>query len=177
MSNLTTVARPYARAAFEYAFEHESISEWSTMLSFSALVADDATVKKMIESDKAPTYLANFFISICGDQLSLNGQNFIKSLAKNGRLSVLPRIAELFLTLEKEQEKAIDVNVTSAYVLNKQQIIKLTDSLEKGFNLKVNLNFSIDKSIIAGMVVTAGEFIIDSSVKTQLSRLSTALLS
>lgn len=177
MSDLTTVARPYARAAFEYAVENKSVSKWSTMLSFAGLVAVDATIGRVIKSNKAPKELADLFINVCGDALDESGHNFIKLLAENGRLSVLPRIAELFATLETEHKKEIDADVVSAYALTKKQLIDLSKSLEKRLARKVNLNCSIDKSLITGMVITAGDLVIDSTAKGQLSRLSTSLQS
>lgn len=177
MSELTTVARPYARAAFEFAVSNNKIEAWSTMLFFAAEVAQDATMAKILTRDKAPKELADLFINVCGDQLDENGQNFIKVLAENGRLSVLPRITQLFSDLETEYKKEIDADVVSAYALSKVQLKELSISLEKRLARKVNLNCSIDKSLIAGMVITAGDLVIDSTASGQLSRLSHTLQS
>ena len=177
MSELTTVARPYARAAFEFAVSNNKIEAWSTMLFFAAEVAQDATMAKILTRDKAPKELADLFLNVCGDQLDENGQNFIKVLAENGRLSVLPRITQLFSDLETEYKKEIDADVVSAYALSKVQLNELSISLEKRLARKVNLNCSIDKCLIAGMVITAGDLVIDSTASGQLSRLSHTLQS
>lgn len=177
MSELTTVARPYARAAFEFAVSNNNIEAWSTMMLFAAEVAQNATMANILTRDKAPKELADLFINVCGDQLDENGQNFIKVLAENGRLSVLPRVTQLFCELETEYKKEIDVNVVSAYALSKAQLNELSKSLEKRLARKVNLNCSIDKSLIAGMVITAGDLVIDSTASGQLSRLSHTLQS
>lgn len=177
MSELTTVARPYARAAFEFAVENNDIETWSAMLFFAAEVAQDATVANILTSDKAPQELASLFINVCDDQLNEPGQNFIKLLAENGRLSVLPRVAQLFVELEIEHKKEIEVDVISAYALSAKQKTQLSESLEKRLARKVNLNCSIDKSLIAGMVVTAGDLVIDSTASGQLNRLSNTLQS
>jgi len=177
MSELTTVARPYARAAFEFAVSNNKIEVWSEMLLFASHVAQDATMANILTRDKAPQELANLFLNVCDGQLDENGQNFIKLLAENGRLRVLPRIAELYLELETEHKKEIDANVVSAYALSKAQQNELSKSLEKRLARKVNLNCSIDKSLIAGMVITAGDLVIDSSAIGQLNRLSNTLQS
>tara|TARA_R110001583_G_scaffold187721_1_gene349199 strand:+ start:8118 stop:8642 length:525 start_codon:yes stop_codon:yes gene_type:complete len=174
---MTTVARPYARAAFEFAVDSNNIEAWSTMLSFASQVAQDATMAKILTRDKAQQEIAKLFLNVCEDQLDENGQNFIKILAENGRLSVLPRVAQLYVDLETEYKKEIDVEVVSAYALSKQQIKELSISLEKRLARKVNLNCSIDKSLITGMVVNAGDLVIDSTAKGQLSRLSHTLQS
>jgi len=177
MSDLTTIARPYARAAFEFAVDNNNIEAWSTMLFFASEVAQDATVAKILTRDKATEELASLFINVCGDQLNEQGQNFIKVLAENGRLSVLPRVAQLFADLETEYKKEINVDVTSAYALSKAHQKELSVSLEKRLARKVNLNCSIDKSLITGMVISAGDLVIDSSANGQLTRLSHTLQS
>ena len=177
MSELTTVARPYARAAFEFAVDSNKIDAWSEMLFFAAEVVNNPTMAELLKSDKATKELANLFISVCDDQLDENGQNLIKIMAENGRLSVLPRVAELYADLVAEHKKEIDVSVVSAYALSKKQKVELSTSLEKRLALKVNLNCSIDKTLIAGMVITAGDLVIDSTAKGQLNRLSNTLQS
>lgn len=177
MSELTTVARPYARAAFEFAVSNNKIEAWSAMLFFAAEVAQDVTMAELLTRDKAPQELANLFINVCDDQLDENGQNFIKLLAENGRLSVLPRVAQLYVELETEHKKEIDADVVSAYALSKEQQKAISASLEKRLARKVNLNCSIDKSLIAGMVITAGDLVIDSTASGQLTRLSNTLQS
>ena len=111
MSELTTVARPYARAAFEFAVDNNNIEAWSTMLSFAAEVAQNATMADILTREKAPQELAELFLSVCDDQLDENGQNFIKVLAENGRLSVLPRVAQLFAELETEYKKRLTLTL------------------------------------------------------------------
>lgn len=177
MSELTTVARPYARAAFEFAVENNKISDWSEMLLFAATVVKDPAMVEILKSDKARKELAELFINVCAEQLDQNGQNLMKVMAENGRLSVLPRVTELFAELEDEYKKEIDVDVISAYALSKKQKTELSISLEKRLARKVNLNCSIDKTLITGMVITAGDLVIDSTAKGQLNRLSHALQS
>jgi F-type H+-transporting ATPase subunit delta len=177
MSELTTVARPYARAAFEFAVDNNKIEAWSEMLFFTSEVVKNPTMVKILTKDKAAQELAKIFINVCENQLDENGQNFIKIMAENGRLSVLPRVAQLFADLEDEYKKQIDVIIVSAYALSKKQKDELSQSLEKRLARKVNLNCSIDKTLIAGMVITAGDLVIDSTAKGQLARLSNALQS
>ena len=177
MSELTTIARPYARAAFEFAVNNNNIEAWSSMLFFASEVAQDVTMAKILTRDKAPQELAELFLNICADQFDENGQNFIKILAENGRLRVLPRINQLFADLETEHKKEIDADIVSAYALSKPQQKELSKSLEKRLARKVNLNCSIDKSLITGMVITAGDLVIDSTASGQLTRLSNILQS
>ena len=179
MSELTTVARPYARAAFEFAVENKCVDTWSTMLNFSAEVVSNPAMADVLTREITAKELVNLFISVCDGQLDEHGQNFIKIMAENGRLSVLPSVALLFSELETAQKMEINANVVSAYALSTTQKKELSESLEKRLARKVNLNCSIDKTLIAGMVITAGDLVIDSSAVGQTKtfiRYSTILM-
>jgi len=177
MSELTTVARPYARAAFEFAVETKSVDSWTAMLQFTAEVANNPAIAELLTSEKTATELVNLFLSVCEGQLDEHGQNFIKVMAENGRLSILSRVALLFSELVTAQNMEIDVDVVSAYALTAKQKTDLGTSLEKRLARKVNLNCSIDKSLIAGMLISAGDLVIDSTASGQLKRLSNTLQS
>lgn len=175
MFNLLTVARPYARAAFEFATERGSILKWFEMLSFATLVAENPTIKSFIKSKKSPQKITDLFINVCGDALNYEGKNLIKLLAENNHLIVLPQVFEMFKKLEAEYKKEVDVSVISAFELTEKQKTALSKSLEKRLDRKVNFNYGIDKKVITGMIITAGDLVIDSTVKNQLSRLSDSL--
>lgn len=177
MSELTTVARPYARAAFEFAVENKCVDAWSAMLSFSAEVVNNPAMADVLAREITANELVNLFISVCDGQLDEHGQNFIKVMAENGRLSILPSVALLFSEFETAQNMEIDVNVVSAYALSTKQKNELSESLGKRLARKVNLNCSIDKALITGMVITAGDLVIDSTAVGQLKRLSNTLQS
>jgi F-type H+-transporting ATPase subunit delta len=177
MSELTTVARPYARATFELAVDNNNIEAWSEMLFFAAEVVANPTIAAMLSGTKTTQELADVLINICDDRLDKSGQNLINIMAENGRLSILPHVAKLYAELVTAHNKEIDVIVVSAYALSKKQKDELSKSLEKRLARKVNLNCSIDKSLIAGMVITAGDLVIDSTAIGQLNRLSDTLQS
>ncbi|MFM2482365.1 F0F1 ATP synthase subunit delta [Celerinatantimonas sp. YJH-8] len=175
MAEEKTIARPYAKAAFEYAVEHEAIDNWATMLGFASEVAKDQQVVEFLTNADKTQLMADFFISVCGEQLDEHGQNFIRVMAENKRLGVLPSVCDEFLELQAEHLKQITVRVTSATELSKPQLQTLTEALEKRLARSVQLDCCVDSSLIAGMVITAGDLVIDSSVKGQLSKLSDTL--
>ena len=121
MSELTTVARPYAKAAFDFAVEHKALDKWSTMLSFAAEVAKNDIVADMLASGEAPESIAQLFIQVCGDEFDEYAQNLIKVMAENGRLATLPEVQVIYLQLMTEHQKLADVNVTSAVELSDAQ--------------------------------------------------------
>lgn len=175
MAEERTIARPYAKAAFEYAVEHKAIDEWANMLSFASEVAENEQVAEFLTNADKTQLMADFFINVCGEQLNEHGQNLVRVMAENKRLGVLPSVCEEFLELQAEYDQQINVTVKSATELSKPQLQQLTAALEKRLARKVQLDCCVDSSLIAGMIITAGDLVIDSSVKGQLSKLSDTL--
>jgi F-type H+-transporting ATPase subunit delta len=175
MSELTTVARPYAIAAFDFAIEKSAIDKWQAMLVFAAEVAKNENMHHYMSGAVASDYVSDVFNKVCGEQLDENGQNLIKILAQNNRLLLLPEISTMFDELKIKHEKQINVDVTSATTLSDAQVVTLSAALEKRFDRKVQLNCSVDPTLIAGMVIKAGDTVIDGSVNSQLNRLNDAL--
>ncbi|ELY2473030.1 F0F1 ATP synthase subunit delta [Cronobacter sakazakii] len=177
MSEFVTVARPYAKAAFDFAVEHQSLDRWQDMLAFAAEVAKNEQMAELLSGALAPEMLAESFIAICGDQLDANGQNLIRVMAENGRLKVLPDILEQFIQLRAALEATVEVEVTSASALSDEQLAKISAAMEKRLSRKVKLNCKIDKSVMAGVIIRSGDTVIDGSVRGRLERLADVLQS
>ncbi|WP_220267033.1 F0F1 ATP synthase subunit delta [Enterobacter sp. Colony194] len=177
MSEFITVARPYAKAAFDFAVEHQSVDRWQDMLTFAAEVTKNEQMAELLSGALAPETLAESFIAICGEQLDENGQNLIKVMADNGRLKVLPDVLEQFIRLREAREATVEVEVTSANALSEEQLEKISVAMEKRLSRKVKLNCKIDKSVMAGVIIRAGDMVIDGSVRGRLERLADVLQS
>ncbi|MDO9758814.1 F0F1 ATP synthase subunit delta [Glaesserella parasuis] len=175
MSQLTTVARPYAKAAFDFALEQGQLDKWQEMLQFSALVAENEDVQHFIHSSSAATQVADTFIAICGDQLDQYGQNFIRVMAENRRLSALPSVFASFNQIRAEYESVKDVFVASATPLTKAQEDKIAKAMKQKLNSEVRITASIDVSLIAGVIIRYDDIVIDGSSRGQLNRLSQEL--
>ncbi len=177
MSDLTTIARPYAKAAFDLAVEKGELDLWSQMLIFTADVARNDTISEFLNGVHSADKLTEIFLSVCGEQLNEYDQNLIKVMAINGRLSVLPEVSTQFMTLRHEYEKQIDVTLVSAITLDDEQLSAITSKLETRFERKVKLNCSVDETLMAGMIIRAGDLVIDNSVNGRIRRLNDALQS
>jgi len=177
MSELTTVARPYAKAAFDFAVEADAIENWLEMLVFASEVSKDDTMKGFLSGGASAEQAQDLFLKVCDVQLDSNGQNFIKVLAENGRLLVLPQVVTQFGELKAEHEKTVIVDVTSAVELTADKLTTLSAALEKRLARKVKLNCNVDVSIVSGLVIKAGDMVIDGSVRNKLNRLATAMQS
>ncbi|MCL2919910.1 F0F1 ATP synthase subunit delta [Shewanella litorisediminis] len=177
MAELTTIARPYAKAAFDFAVEKQAVDGWAEMLGFAALVSENETMRPLLAGSMASSALAKLFIDVCGEQLNEHGQNLIKVMAENGRLEVLPAVAQLFAEYRLEWAKEVEADVVSATELSDAQKQQIGVSLEKRLARKVKLNCSVDAGLIAGVIIKAGDLVIDGSVSGKLARLSDKLQS
>ena len=177
MSEFVTVARPYAKAAFDFAVEHQGVDRWQDMLAFAAEVTKNEHMAELLSGAIAPETLAESFIAVCGEQLDDNGQNLIRVMAENGRLKVLPDVLEQFVQLRAASEAIAEVEVTSATALSEEQLSKISAAMEKRLSRKVKLNCKIDKSVMAGIIIRAGDMVIDGSVRGRLDRLADVLQS
>ena len=175
MSELTTVARPYAKAAFDFAVEKDAVAKWQEMLAFAGAVAANDDMHQLLSGAVAADTLADIFNNVCGEQLDEHGQNLVKVLAENKRLAALPEISTLFDAFKADYDKEIEVDVTSASTLTDAQQTELVASLEKRLARKVKLICNVDPALVAGLVVKAGDTVIDGSVKSKLNRLADAL--
>lgn len=178
MAELTTLARPYAKAAFEYALAHQQLADWSDALVVLAAVSQDGTVRQLLKSPQlTASAKAQCVIDVCGDKLNEPVQNFVRTVAENGRLELFPVIAGMFEQLRAEQEKSVEVEVTSAFALNKEQQDELTKALSARLSREVRINASQDASLIGGVIIRAGDLVIDGSVRGKLAKLAEALKS
>ena len=177
MSELTTVARPYAKAAFDFAVEANAVDNWFEMLVFAAEVANNETIANYLSGNASVEQAQELFLKVCDEQLNSNGQNFIKVMAENERLLVLPQVAEQFGELKAEYEKEVTVDVRSAVELDAEQQKTLSAALEKRLARKVKLNCIVDDTLVSGLVIKAGDMVIDGSVRGKLDRLATTMQS
>lgn len=175
MSELTTIARPYAKAAFDFAIEQSAVEKWTEMLQFTSEVIKDDVMKTFLTSSLSANKLADTVISICGDQLDQYGQNLIRLMAENKRLTVLPAVYQEFQHYVEEHQKTAEVQVISAQPLNATQEQKIAAAMEKRLARKVKLNCSLDSSLIAGVIIRTDDFVIDGSSRGQLTRLANEL--
>jgi F-type H+-transporting ATPase subunit delta len=171
-----TIARPYAKAAFEYARDAHAFADWSAGLKTAAAIIADPHVAALT---KDPKWIAADLVAsiadVAGDKLNAGMQNFVRVLAENHRLLLLPEIAAHFAAFRSDAENTIDVEVTSAVALNSAQADKLKDALAKRLKRSVRMQNSVDASLLGGAVVRAGDLVIDGSLKGRLQRLATEL--
>ena len=176
MAERATIARPYAKAAFEYARGANDFAAWSQALARLAEIVADPRVAALTKSPQwSAEDVANFVIDIAGASLNAGLQNFVRVLAENRRLLLLPEIAAHFELLRAQFENTVDVEVVSAVPLDAAQTEKLKHALDKRLKAQVRMKNSVDSSLLGGAVIRAGDLVIDGSLKGRLERLRTEL--
>tara|TARA_B100000676_G_C17802809_1_gene693143 strand:+ start:16 stop:567 length:552 start_codon:yes stop_codon:yes gene_type:complete len=169
----TTIARPYAEAVFKYAIESNNLDLWSKALDFLVFILGDSALLGLIANPKlSQQQKAKLLIEIGETSLNDPAKHFVELLAKNNRLNVIVEIRDAFELLKLEHIGTIDVTIDSAYELEATQIEKLSDALERKFGQKVRLQTTINKDLIGGFKLTAGDTVIDGSVSSQLKKMS-----
>jgi F-type H+-transporting ATPase subunit delta len=176
MAEAITVARPYAQAAFQSASAEQALKNWSGMLSLLAAVAVDAGMRKLIDSPHvSDKQLADLFIQVAADNINEKCTNFVRVLAANGRLELLPEIAALFEIQRHNAEGTIEAEMISAFPASESQQAAVIASLRKRLGREVELSCSTDAELLGGAIIRAGDLVIDGSVRGKLQRLDTVL--
>lgn len=176
MSELTTAARPYARAAFDIANKHSEQQQWTDMLGLMASVAHDPTMTAVLDSPGlSQAQSAAMFIKVCEDKIDQRAKNFIQLLAENDRIQLLPEIAALYEHYRAEAEGSIEAEVISANETSDAQLAKIAAALKTRLGKEVRITSKIDPTLIGGAIIRAGDMVIDGSVSGRLTKLSTTL--
>ncbi|MCX7513211.1 F0F1 ATP synthase subunit delta [Frateuria sp. STR12] len=175
MAQAITLARPYARAAFELAHEAGALGDWSQAFAFAAVVAKDARVAALVGDPRVlPSQLVALHLPQ-GMGTDTPFAQFLASLAEQRRLALVPEVAELYEEHKREAGSQLKVKVTSAMALDAAQADQLKDSLKRRFKREIELETHVDEALLGGVVIDTGSEVIDGSARGRLQRLSTAL--
>jgi F-type H+-transporting ATPase subunit delta len=176
MTERTTLARPYAEAVFRLARERKTLGAWSEMLQLSAVVAADPQVAALIDNPRVPRErFVAFFLDVTGKKLDKDAANFIRLLSENHRLVLLPEITVLYELLRAQIEGRVEAEVVSASAVSAAQLKDIAAALKKRLGRDIDLSTRIDPALIGGIVIRAGDLVIDGSVQGKLRALATHL--
>jgi F-type H+-transporting ATPase subunit delta len=175
MAELATIARPYAEAAFRVA-KGGNLATWSDTLSEMAQLAALPVVQEFASNPKlSDQQVIETFLSLLKSNVTPEVKNFVAMLVENGRLVLLPEIAEQFHALKNAQEGAADAEITSAFEMSDAQVKDLVATLEKKFGRKLNPLVKLDPALIGGVRVLVGDEMLDLSVRAKLQQMQAAL--
>lgn len=176
MADFTTAARPYANAVYDLASESKTLDSWGDALINLANVVTDVQMAEMLSNpDMGKQQKGDLVIQVMGDKLDEQQQNLVKLMAENGRLQLMSDVLEQFEVARANAENMIEAEVVSAFELSAEQTDELVNTLKNKLGSDVTLTTTVDESLIGGVIVKAGDTIIDASMKSQLDMLALSL--
>ncbi|MCX2978216.1 F0F1 ATP synthase subunit delta [Candidatus Marimicrobium litorale] len=176
MAELSTLARPYAKAAFEYALEKSVLAEWAAQLTtLSAVVEHESMAQVLVNPELTNEQQASTLSDVCGENIGAELKNFISILAANKRLTLVPEIHKQFELYKANQEKSVDVEVISAFELPEETVTQLASALGQKLARQVKVSSSTDSDLLGGVLIRAGDTVIDGSVRGRLNKLAEAM--
>ena len=175
MAEKATIARPYARAAFDYAKMQGALADWSAALAAAAQVAADPRVEPLLSNPEVAAEEVTGLIAEAAGAVTGPVRNFLDLLAENGRLGYLPEITAQYEVLRREAEKVADVEIVSAMELDEAQQARLAQALRARLGREVRMHTRTDASLIGGAIVRAGDLVIDGSLRGRLGRLASEM--
>jgi len=174
--DITTIARPYAEAAFARARESGQVDAWGEVLTILSAITADPMLAEQIGNPNLPRErLRNAILEIAGDGVPSEVGNLVSLLAANNRLSTLPEIARLFAALRIRHQGVRRVRISSAFALEEETQKDLAAALEKRLGAEVEMTVETDPSLIGGVRIRAGDLVVDGSVRGKLHKLATEL--
>jgi F-type H+-transporting ATPase subunit delta len=176
MSEVATLARPYARAAFEAAQDAKALGAWSSHLKFTAQMLSDPRVRSTVMDPRVGASDLSTLLLPNGEAVDSDFGRFVALLIENQRADLLVEISTLFEELKREAEHTLKVTVRTASAIPPAEENSMRAALKKRFNREIEMDQQIDPSLIGGAIIDAGDVVIDGSVRGRLARLETALM-
>lgn len=171
------IARPYARAAFDFAKAKQDIVAWEAFLNVAQCMVQDARVFSMLSDPRVSVQQQiAFFEAVCAQHLDAARKNFLALLIEYGRVLALPTIYTLFYKHRQAESASLNVEVTSAWPLESGEVEQLSRALAERFSCEIQMKTQEDRSLLGGMVVRAGDFVMDASIRDRLRRMRAALI-
>ncbi|MDH3672216.1 MAG: F0F1 ATP synthase subunit delta [Gammaproteobacteria bacterium] len=176
MAETRTLARPYAEAIFSLASERKELQQWATMLGLLADVGADERISALVGDPRiSKEHVTGLLVDICGNQLTADGKNLARLLVENERFHLIADIATQFEQLKADAEGTLEVEAISAFELDDAQMKSISQAMQKKLGREVKLVTKLDKSLIGGVVIRAGDLVIDGSVTGRLRELAAQL--
>lgn len=176
MAELITTARPYAEAVFSYAKEQKQLDQWSDLMNNLAMIASDPQMTKFIASpNHSNADKIGVFEGMLAGQITEQAKNLLVALAENGRLNAISKVTQLFNELKTAEDKRVQATVISARKPTVEQKSKLSAALNAKFDAEVDIDYQVDETLISGIRIKVGDWVVDNTAVTQLQKLGAAI--
>jgi F-type H+-transporting ATPase subunit delta len=176
MAERTTIARPYAEAAFEAARENNDLAGFGAMLALAQTIAADPQMAEALSSPRLDADAkVSLFLSIAGDRFSAEMRNFVRILIDGDRIGVLPEVRSLYEMRKDEADGVAKATIETAMPIPAAQLAELTGVLERRFGKKIEVTVADNPALVGGARITVGDTVIDGSVRGKLAVMAQAL--
>ena len=176
MAEPSNIARPYAQAVFELAQESDSFDQWSNYLQLLSDIVGDENMQMLIANPGVTrNQLLDLILEIAGEQLDEHARNLVRVLNHYRRLNSAPLILKQYEALRAKAEGVIEADMETAFPISDEQSAMLADALQKTFGRKIRMKSTVNKELIGGVIIRAGDWVVDGSVRARLSKLARAL--
>jgi F-type H+-transporting ATPase subunit delta len=176
MAEAITIARPYAQAAFQYAEASRTLPDWADMLELLSAIVVDPEMEALIDNPQlTETQQADLRLAIGGEHRNEKCHNYIRLLAENQRLKLVPEITALFEILRQQAEGTVKASLVTAYPASATQQEEVIAGLKRRLGKEIELECTTDASLLGGAIIRAGDLVIDGSVRGKLERLGNTL--
>jgi len=175
MAERKTFARPYAEAVFGLASETDSLARWGDLLAFYAIAMQDKNLLYAIRDPRLETAQVQELLYSLFEGIGEQEKALINILLDNGKLELMPEVSEVFNQLRADATGSVTAEIVSAYELDEAQIGALAGALKNELKRDVLIETSVDSSIIGGVIIRAGDTVIDGSIAGKLRDLTSYL--
>ena len=178
MTDLSKIARPYAKAIFELADKAQALAAWSERLNVLAMIAADPVVIHLMKNPKfSDERLVELFVTVAGDALNEEAKGLLNLLSHFKRLSCLPDIARLYEEYKARKAQVVNVEMISAIPVDESYQQRVQAKLSERLSCQIELLCQTDPSLLGGAIIRAGDYVIDGSVKGRLLKLKESIVS
>jgi F-type H+-transporting ATPase subunit delta len=176
MINNSSLAHPYANAAFDYALATNNIDKWlSDLTNLANLAQNDSFIKLTTNPNLSKEAILQIIVSFV-DEPSKELSNFLIQLQDNNKLTILPEVFTLFEQQVENYRNCGKVIIQSAFELNETQILTLQGLLSKKFSKTVSIQVEVVPELIGGVKVLINDVVVDYSIKGSLDNLATQII-
>jgi F-type H+-transporting ATPase subunit delta len=175
MAEASTIARPYAEAAFKLASQQNALPDWASALDRLAVVSGTPEAQQIADDPALSIDKVTSVIADSAGSLSKEQNNLLHTLVENGRLGVMGEVAAHFRKLHNEQAGTLDAIVESAYPLDDAQEADIKQTLEAKYGRKISTEVHVVPELIGGVSIRIGDEVIDSSVRGKLEKMASSL--
>ena len=177
MAELTTIARPYAKAIFSYAVGAKAEAAWSSFLQKAASITADEAMVQVLKNPAVKVDAKCEILRDLTNDVAVDGADaLMEALAYYGRLLALPAISTEFETLLARGQEALEVTITSAFPLDNDEIQVLESKLKARYAGKsIRVETAVDQSLIGGFEIRSSDTVIDATVRGRLSKIAESL--